>query len=60
MAIRKIPLRAPGNYDQDAASKEAQLICKEPTLTQQHQAGETDINLIVKRYLQTGSRPGSP
>lgn len=49
--------RAPGNYDVRAASLEAGLACPEPTLTQQHHAPDTDINLIVKRYVQTGLLP---
>lgn len=53
------PPRAPGNYDPNEASREAGLACPEPTLTQQHQADETDINLIVKRYMQTGVLPQS-
>lgn len=52
-----IPPRAPGQYDQDAASRESALACPEPTRTQQHQADETDINLIVRRYIQTGVLP---
>lgn len=51
------PPRAPGNYDPNEASREASLTCLEPTRTQQHQADETDINLIVKRYQQTGMLP---
>lgn len=52
-----IKLRAPGNYDPNVASLEAAIHNFEPTRTQQHQADETDINLIVKRYMQTGILP---
>lgn len=55
--IPKIKHRAPGNYDPNEASNEAALVCPEPSLTQQHQAGETDINFIVKRFSQTGVLP---
>lgn len=55
----KIKHRAPGNYDPNEASQEAGLACKDPSLAQQHQADETDINLIVKRYSQTGVLPQS-
>ena len=52
-----VPPRAPGNYDPNQASQEAALECRDGTLTQQHQAEETDINFIVKRYSQTGLLP---
>lgn len=57
MPIPKVKLRAPYNYDTNEASAESALVCPEPTLTQQHHADETDINLIVKRYMQTGVLP---
>jgi len=40
--------------DHSIASNETGLHCKDKSLTQQHQAEETDINYIVKRYLNTG------
>lgn len=51
--------RAPGQYDANLASAEASLSNFGPSKTQQHQADETDINLIVKRYTQTGVLPQS-
>lgn len=32
-------------------------VCREPTLTKQSEAAATDINLIMKRYEQTGLLP---
>jgi len=32
---------------------------KGPTLTDQSQANDTDINVIVKRYARTGTAPGA-
>lgn len=51
------PPRAPGNYDPNEASQAAGLACLDESRTQQHQGDETDINLIVKRYTQTGVLP---
>lgn len=57
MPIPKVKLRAPFGYDTNEASKEAELICRDPSLTQQHHAADTDVNLIVKRYMNTGILP---
>lgn len=32
----------------------------QPTKTDQSQARETDINVIIKRYMVTGTAPGAP
>lgn len=37
----------------------ARTVNKEPTLTDQSQAHETDINVIVGRFLKTGAAPGT-
>lgn len=50
-------LRAPYNYDVNAASDEAGLVCKDKSLAQQHERDETDINVIVKRFGVTGVLP---
>lgn len=50
-------LRAPGAYDPDEASVEAGLECKDPSLTQQHDKDEADINVLVKRFGVTGEVP---
>lgn len=47
-------LRSTYNYDMNEAGDESGLKCEDPSLTQQHQAEETDINYIVNRYLRTG------
>lgn len=52
-------MRNPYNYDVDEASVASGLSCPEPTRTQQHQAAEADINLIVKRFSQTGLLPNA-
>lgn len=57
--MAKQQLRAPFNYDTNAASREAALSDFGPSRTQQHQRDETDINFIVKRYMQTGVLPQS-
>lgn len=55
---RTIPfLRSTYNYDMNAAGDESALDCKDRSLTQQHQAEETDINYIVSRYMTTGELP---
>jgi phage internal scaffolding protein len=56
---KRVPpeLRAPGNYDTDEASREADTQVEGPSLTVQSQAAETDINLIVKRFGVTGELP---
>lgn len=46
--------------DHSIASNETGLECLDKSLTQQHQAEETDINYIVKRYMQTGEMPNRP
>lgn len=45
------------NYDREAASAAAGLLCLEPTLTQQSFADEVDINTIVRRFGLTGQLP---
>lgn len=57
MVMIKHKPRAPGNYDSDQASRDSALACVGPGRTQQHHAPDTDINLIVKRYMQTGILP---
>jgi phage internal scaffolding protein len=51
-------LRAPGNYDVDAASNEAGLKCMDESLAQQQFREECDINEIVRRFGLTGEIPG--
>lgn len=43
--------------DHSIASDATGLECKDKSLTQQHQAEETDINVIVNRYMKTGELP---
>lgn len=50
-------LRAPYNYDTNAASDESSLSCEDVSLTQQNQKEESDINTIVRRFGLTGELP---
>jgi phage internal scaffolding protein len=50
-------LRTPYNYDVDLASEESALTCEDPSLTQQHQKEDADINTIVARFGLTGELP---
>ena len=50
-------IRVPNAYDADAASREAALICPEPTRTQQQFKDEVDINTIAKNFGITGRLP---
>ena len=45
------------NYDMSKASDEAALVCKDPSLTQQQFAAESDINNIVDTFMKTGHLP---
>lgn len=55
---QKVFLRAPFNYDVDAASKEVELVCDpEESVTQQQFKDECDINEIVRRFGLTGEMP---
>jgi phage internal scaffolding protein len=58
--MKTIKLRAPYNYDTDAASNESGLACEEPSLAQQHYKDECDINTILERFNITGLLPESP
>lgn len=57
MAQAKIIVRAPNAYDADAVSEQTGLECPEPTMTNQADAEQTDINLLVKRFGLTGEMP---
>lgn len=50
-------VRSAYNYDTDMVSEETGLECKDPSLAQQHQKEEADINTIVKRFGLTGELP---
>ena len=50
-------VRSPLNYDMFKASDEAALVCKDPSLTQQQFAVESDINTIVDTFMKTGHLP---
>lgn len=63
-AVKKVFLRAPFNYDTEAASDESGLDCQRdaegkptPSLTKQSFRDEVDINTIVRRFGLTGELP---
>ena len=56
--MRKPPfVRNPYNYDVDQISNETGLLCLDPSLAQQHQKDDADINVIVERFGLTGQLP---
>lgn len=57
MAAPKVFVRSAYNYDPDNASSESGLACRDPSLAQQHQADEADINTIVRNFGITGQVP---
>ena len=59
MAIEKMVLRAPGQFDPDEVSEFSGLSCGDPSLAQQHMRDETDINVILDRFAVTGELPSS-
>lgn len=52
--MKTLPKLKASYDDHMPASNETGLKCLDKSLTQQHQAEETDINFIVKRFIQTG------
>lgn len=50
-------IRTPYNYSMERASEETGLACTDPTLAQQHDKDDTDINTLVKRFGITGTMP---
>jgi len=61
MSKDKLPfVRNPYNYDMDKVSDETGLLCKDPSLAQQHMKDECDINVIVERFGVTGQIPQTP
>lgn len=53
----KMFLRSAFNYDVDAVSSETGLACLDPSLADQSQKDEVDINTIVHRFGVTGHLP---
>lgn len=52
-----ITIRQPYNYDTAEASADVAFITTAPSLTQQQFKDETDVNVIVDRFLRTGEMP---
>lgn len=50
-------LRTPYNYDTMQVSDETGLKCEDPSLAQQHEKDECDINTIVRRFGISGELP---
>lgn len=58
MATHKAPfVRSAYNYDADLVSEETGLECKDPSMAQQNEKEEADINTIVRRFGLTGEMP---
>lgn len=57
MSKSAVFLRTPYNYDTMQVSNDTGLSCPEPTLAQQHEKDECDINTIVRRFGLTGELP---
>lgn len=58
--MKKIFVRSAFNYDADSASLESGLTCEDESLTRQSEAGDADINTIVRRFGVTGQLPVVP
>lgn len=58
--MSKVFVRNPYNYDMALASEESGLVCKDPSLAQQHMKDECDINVLVERFGVTGQMPQAP
>jgi len=58
--MTKVFVRNPYNYDMALASEESGLVCKDPSLAQQHMKDECDINVLVERFGVTGNMPVAP
>lgn len=50
-------MRTPYNYDTNAAGDESALHCEDKSLAQQHMLADTDINILMERYVTTGEIP---
>lgn len=56
--MKKPPfMRNPYNYDMNEASDESGLKCEDRSLAQQHMLADTDINVLMDRYVTTGEIP---
>lgn len=55
--IKPVFVRNPYNYDTDEVSTQTGLACEDPSLAQQHQKEEADINTIVRRFGLSGQLP---
>lgn len=53
-------IRSAFNYDVDRVSRETALHCVDPSLTDQSQAKQADINEIVRQFGVTGVLPNQP
>lgn len=55
--MAKIIVRSPFGYDADAVSDMTGLMCLDPTMANQAEKEECDINTLVKRFGLTGTIP---
>lgn len=59
MKVNPVFLRTAFNYDREEASVSSGLECLDPSLAQQSERDECDINTIVKRFNLTGQLPSN-
>lgn len=52
--------KTPWNHDTNFESDRTALYCKDESLTKQEFKDETDINIILQRFLRTGEPPPMP
>lgn len=55
--MQKPFIRSPYNYDRDIHSAASELVCDDPSLTDQSQAKDADINNIMEKFGKTGLVP---
>lgn len=56
-AAQPVQWKTPWNHDRDHESERTGLITPEPSLTKQEFVEESDINVILERFLRTGEPP---
>lgn len=52
--------KTPWNHDTNFESERTGLYCNDPSLTKQEFKEETDINVILERFMRTGEPPPMP
>lgn len=57
--FRKLFWKTPFNHNTDVAAAQAATFNNLPSRTQRHQAADTDINVIMRKFGVTGVAPGA-